>query len=42
MSNIAILYSGGDDMPIKSEQPHVLSDNTEIDVKHRRKRIKLI
>lgn len=34
--NIANLCSGGDDMPKKSEQPHIFLDNTEINVKHRK------
>ena len=42
MTNIAILCSGGGDMPQKGEQPHVFLDNTEINVKHRKQRRKLI
>jgi len=34
--NIAILCSGGDDMPKKSEKPHVFLNNTDINVKHRK------
>lgn len=30
MKNIAILCSGGDDMPIKGEKPHVLLDNIKL------------
>jgi len=42
MSNIAILCSGGDDMPMKGEQPHILLDNTKINVKHRKQSGKYI
>lgn len=42
MSNIAILCSGGDDMPLASEQPHLLMDNTEINVMHRKQNMRLI
>jgi len=40
MKNIAILCSGGDDMPKKGEQTHVYLDNTEVDVKHPEQRRK--
>jgi hypothetical protein len=36
MKNIAILCSGGDDMPKGSEQPHFILDNNLLNVKHRR------
>ena len=38
MKNIAILCSGGDDMPKETERPHFLLDNTEINVKHLKQR----
>ena len=40
MLNIAILCSGGDDMPKKSEKPHLFLDNDGLDVKHHRQRRK--
>ncbi len=40
MKNIAILCSGGDDMPKKDELPHVFLDNIKIDVEHRKQRKK--